>query len=173
MNRPETLRAISEASDSLETFGRLFQDWLHVVRTFSSRTQLERAIQEEPRRLARAFNDGNVADAWLAASAEYAAQRAGLSCPAWTAGRVAQEPWFAVGNDPRARAIALRDSPSPFKARNLFTPGVDLPLRLRAGRPRKTPAELRAANAERQRRFRAKRLAELQQLRTLARKRGK
>jgi hypothetical protein len=171
VNRPETLRAVSEASDSLETFGRLFQDWLHVVRTFSSRTQLERAIQEEPRRLTRAFSEGKVADAWLAASAEYAAQRAGLSYPAWTAGRVAPEPWFAVGNDPRARA--LRDSPGPFKARNLFTPGVDLPLRLRAGRPRKPLAELRAANAERQRRFREKRQAELQQLRALARKRGR
>lgn len=143
MNRPETLRAVAEASDSLDTFGRLFQDWLHVVRTFSSRTQLKRAIHEEPRRLTRAFSEGKVADAWLAASAEYAAQRAGLSYPAWTAGRALPEPWFAVGNDPRARAIALRDSPGPFKARNLFTPGVDLPLRLRAGRPRKPLAELR------------------------------
>jgi hypothetical protein len=78
-----------------------------------------------------------------------------------------------VGNDPRARAIALRDSPGPFKARNLFTPGVDLPLRLRAGRPRKSSVELRAANAERQRRFREKRQVELQSLRTLVRKRGK
>jgi len=173
VNRPETLRAVAEASDSLETFGRLFQDWLHAVRSFSSRTQVDRAIRDEPRRLARAFSEGKVADAWLAASAEYAAQRAGLPHPPWTTDRVAPEPWFAVGNDPRARAIALRDSPGPFKARNLFTPGVDLPLRLRAGRPRKPLAELRAANAERQRRFRAKRQAELQQLRTLARKRGK
>lgn len=173
MKRPETLRAVAEESDSLETFGRLFQDWLHAVRTFSSRGQLERAIRDEPPRLARIFSEGKVADAWLAASAEYAAQRAAIPCPAWAAGRVAPEPWFAVGNDPRARAIALRDSPGPFKARNLFTPAVDLPLRLRAGRPRKTSAELRVANAERQRRFREKRQADLQNLRTLARKRGK
>ena len=173
MKRPETLRAVAEESDSLETFGRLFRDWLHAVRTFSSRAQLERAIRDEPPRLARNFAEGKVADAWLAASAEYAAQRAALPCPAWATGRVAPEPWFAVDHDPVARAIALRDSPGPFKARNLFTPGVDLPLRLRAGRPRKSSAELRAANAERQRRFREKRQGELQSLRTLARKRAK
>lgn len=171
MKRPETLRAVAEQSDSLETFGRLFQDWLHTVRTFSSRAQLERAIRDEPPRLARVFAEGKVADAWLAASAEYAAQRARLRYPAWTARRSAGEPWFATGSDSRSRAIALRDSPGPFKVRNLFTPGVDLPLRFRAGRPRKPAAELRAASAERQRRFRQKRQAELRQLRALVRKR--
>ena len=64
-------------------------------------------------------------------------------------------------------------APLAFKRRNLFTPAVDLPLRLRAGRPEKTPEEKRRTNAERQRRFRKARQQELAALRKLARKHGK
>jgi hypothetical protein len=46
---------------------------------------------------------------------------------------------------------------------------VDLPLRLRAGRPRHTPEQLRRANAERQRRFRESRALELELLRSAVR----
>jgi hypothetical protein len=88
--------------------------------------------------------------------------------PAWAdkRGRVAPEPWFATDTaSPRLRLLALRDSPVAFKKRNLFTPAVDLPLALRAGRPVKSAEEKRRNNAERQRRFRERRLAELKQLR--------
>ena len=40
--------------------------------------------------------------------------------------------------NPALRLAALRDSPAPFKNRNLLTPTVDLPLNLRAGRPTKS-----------------------------------
>ena len=71
------------------------------------------------------------------------------------------------------RALALARSPLAFKRRNIFTPAVDLPLRLRAGRPAKSPEEKRRVNAERQRRFRKARQRELIALRKLARKHGK
>lgn len=168
--RPVTLREIAERSDSLEEFGRHFQDWLHVVRTFSSRPQAEAAIADEPPRLARRFAQGRVADAWLAAYAELVATQIALSVPVWTEGRVSPEPWFAVaGTDTRSRLLALRDSPAPFKSRNLYTPAVDLPLTLAAGRPAKTADELRRANAERQRRFRLRRRQELRRLRRMER----
>lgn len=79
------------------------------------------------------------------------------------------EPWFATDvRNPVLRLGALRDSPAAFKNRNLFTPVVDLPLNLRAGRPAKTAAEKRRANAQRQARFRGRRQAELTRLRMLA-----
>jgi len=69
--------------------------------------------------------------------------------------------------NPVLRLGALRDSPAPFKNRNLFTPVVDLPLNLRAGRPVKPAEEKRRANAERQARFRVRRQAESVRLRAL------
>lgn len=168
--RPLTLTDIAERSDTLEQFGRHFQDWLHTVRTLTSRPRVEAALREAPPRLARRFPEGRVADAWLAAYAEHTAQRIGREVPAWTAGRSSPEPWFAVsGTDTPSRLAALRDSPAPFRSRNLFTPAVDLPLALSAGRPAKTREELRQANAKRQRTFRVRRQTELQELRKIAR----
>ncbi|MEO6993791.1 MAG: hypothetical protein ABI273_09195, partial [Lacunisphaera sp.] len=90
---------------------------------------------------------------------------------AFTPERIATDPVFDEGTDNRTlRFIALAQSPLAFKRRNIFTPSVDLPLRLRAGRPTKSPDEKRKNNAERQRRFRAARLQELKALRKLARK---
>jgi len=172
MSRPATLQAVAEQADSLDAFGRLFQDWLHAVRTFSSRPQVLRAIQDEPARLARRFPDGAIADAWLAAYAEYISVKLKAPVPPWVVGRVAPQPWFGTGEDLHARVCALRDSPQPFKSRNLYVPIVDLPLRFRAGRPGKSPMELRRANALRQRKFRLKRKRELLRLRRLARRVG-
>lgn len=166
--RPVTLAEIAERSGSLEDFGRHFRDWLHEIRRHSSRPQLDTTIQREPPRLAARFVQGAVADAWLAAYAEHLASRIGRPTPAWAdaRARVAREPWFATDStSARLRLRALRDSPPAFKKRNLFTPAVDLPLALRAGRPVKSTEEKRRNNAERQRRFRARRLAELKQLR--------
>src|ERR1700694_1341658 len=149
--RPLSLRQVAERSDSLEEFGRHFQDWLHAVRTYSSKPQAEAAVREEPPPLARRFPDGALADAWLAAYAEHVAGKIGRAAPKWTEGRVSPQPWFAVsGADTRSRIVALRDSPAPFKSRNLYTPDVTLPLQLSAGRPAKTVEDKRRANAERQ-----------------------
>jgi hypothetical protein len=166
--RAVTLRQVAEQSDTLEEFGRHFRDWQHELRRFSSRAEIARAIAEKPPLAAGRFPQGAVADAWLAANAEYLAGKLRLLVPAWVSARqrVAPEPWFAVDErNPAARLTALRDSPAPFKKRNLFTPAVDLPLRLRAGRPVKTAEHKRRANAERQRRFREKLKAELVRLR--------
>ena len=168
--RPLSLSQVAAQSDSLEEFGRHFQDWLHTIRGYTSRPQLEAAVRAAPTRLTRKFKDGKIADAWLAASAEHLLVRIGAKLPGWTTGRVLSEPWFAVGGtDTPSRVLALRDSPAPYKARNIFTPGVDSPLQLSAGRPAKTAEELRKNNAERQRRFRVRRHQELQRLRKLAR----
>lgn len=156
-SRPITLQDVANRSDSLEAFGRHFQDWLHGLRNYTSRPPVEAALRPSPPRLRNRFSDGSVADAWLAAYAEFIALKLGLDVPAWAEGRTSDQPWFAVGTGTAERLAALRDSPPAFKARNVYTPSVDLPLRLAAGRPAKSAEELRRANAERQKRFRERR----------------
>ncbi|MGH8021841.1 MAG: hypothetical protein ACREIA_26870 [Opitutaceae bacterium] len=63
------------------------------------------------------------------------------------------------------RHAALLHAPLPFKRRNLYAARVDLPLRIRPGRPAMSVEHKRAANAARQRRFRQRRAAELRRLR--------
>ena len=170
--RPTTLKAVAERSESLADFGRHLRDWLHELRLVSSRPLASVAIAEEPPRLNRKFTQGEIADAWLAAYAEYTALKADLQPPTWVfaASRQLKEPSFNDPNEsPKLRLLALSQSPLPFKRRNIYTPSVDLPLSLRAGRPRKSAAEKRQTNADRQRRFREKRAAEFKALRKVLR----
>ena len=174
--RPNTLKDIAERSASLGEFGRHLRDWLHELRRVSARAQAAAAITDEPTRLREKFREGHLADAWLAAYAEHLAGKIGVPAPEWAFApwRTSAEPIFGEGGDsPALRALALVHAPLAFKRRNIFTPSVDLPLSLRAGRPFKSVDEKRRTNAERQRRFRKARLDELVTLRKLARKQAK
>ncbi len=173
ITRPKSLKEVAEQSASLSEFGLNLRDWLHELRRASSRTQAAAAVADEPPRLHEKFPQGYVADVWLGAYAEHLARKVDRTAPAWAfaPGRVAEDPVFDEGSDsPTLRALALAHAPAAFKRRNIFTPSVDLPLRLRAGRPTKSLEEKRKSNAERQRRFRKARLEELAALRKLARK---
>jgi hypothetical protein len=164
-DRPKSLREIAVRAEDLGHFGHEFADWLHTLRTVHWRDRLRETIAAEPPLLRDRFPGGAVADAWLAAYAQHLAQRTGLEIPVWTAApeRISPEPWFAA-EGAAFRVRALRDSPPAFKNRNLFTDTVDLPLRLRAGRPPTSAEDKRRVNAERQRRFRARRAVELELL---------
>lgn len=155
--RPDTLAAVAARADSLAAFGRHLRDWLHQLRRCSARPQAAAAIADEPELLRGRFPGGHVADAWLGAYADHLAGKLGRAAPEWAfrPERVAPDPVFDVGElTPRLRWLALREAPGAFKRRNLYPSGVDLPLRLRAGRPAKSAEEKRQTNAERQRRFR-------------------
>jgi hypothetical protein len=108
--------------------------------------------------MAGRFAEGRLADATLAAYAEWLCTRICTPPPAWCfePERSATEPWFAE-EGPRARLFALRDTPPAFKRRNLYTAAPDLPVRLRRGRPPVSAEVKRANNAIRQRRFQQKR----------------
>ncbi len=171
--RPKSLREVAARSDSLGEFGRHLRDWLHELRRFSSRAQAAATIAAEPPFLIGKFPEGRTADAWLGAYAEHLSRKLGRAAPAWAfaPGRIAQDPTFDQGAESmKLRTLALLHAPAAFKRRNLFTPSVDLPLRLRPGRPAKSPEEKRKTNAERQRRFRLARHKELVALRKLQRK---
>jgi hypothetical protein len=146
------------------------RDWLHELRRFSSRQQAAAAIAEEPPPLREKFPDGYIADAWLGAYAEHVAVKIGQPPPGWALAtwRFAPEPVFdGTLDSPELRSLALQHAPEAFRRRNIFTPSVDLPLSLRAGRPVKPAEEKRRANAERQRKFRKAKRAELEALRKL------
>jgi len=167
--RPQTLAEVAQRGEDLRSFGGEFQDWLHAIRSIRTQDSIQHAIREEPDFLKTRFPEGINADAWLAAYAEHAAQKAGIEIPHWTRSqaRTLDRPWFSV-DAPAERLLALRDSPLAFKNRNLFTPRVDLPLNQRAGRPPVSAEPKRQKNAGRQRRFRARRAAELAALRASA-----
>ncbi len=173
-DRPTSLAEVANHSESLADFGRNLRDWLHHLRGISSRIQAAAAIAGEPPLLRKKFAQGDVADTWLAAYAEHLAARIRIPAPTWAFGpaRFLVEPAFdEPGGSPALRALALVHSPLAFKRRNLFTPAVDLPLTLRAGRPTKRAEEKRKTDAERQRRFRAARKQEFAMLRKLTRNR--
>lgn len=170
ITRPKSLKEVAEQSGSLGEFGLNLRDWLHELRRVSSRTQAAAAVADEPPRLQKKFPQGYIADAWLGAYAEHLARKVNRAAPAWAFApeRTAIDPIFDENTDsPTLRLLALAHAPAAFKRRNIFTPSVDLPLRLRAGRPAKSLEEKRKNNAERQRRFRKARLEELATLRKL------
>ena len=173
--RPTTLKEIAKRSESIGDFGRHLRDWLHELRRISSRPQAQLSIMEEPARLRDKFPRGQIADAWLAAYAEHLAGKVGAVAPEWAFApwRTSDDPLFDEGSTPGLRALALARAPLAFKRRNIFTPSVDLPISLRAGRPAKSAEEKRKSNAERQRRFREIRRAELSAFRRLAQKRAR
>ena len=112
VERSQTMRQVAEQSESLEEFGFLLRDWIHFLTRgdVSNRPALVRAISEEPSTLAKKFEQGEVADAYLAAYAEWIADRVRVERPAWGLGkkRVLTEPWFAD----QARAPLLVMTPA-------------------------------------------------------------
>lgn len=78
-------------------------------------------IDREPELLAGKLENGEITDAYLAATAEYLAWRYRLRNPEWTydSRRVVKEPWFATDIEGIKPLLAM-ESPASFRRRNLF-----------------------------------------------------
>ncbi len=78
-------------------------------------------VAETPSLLRGLFEQGDIADAYLAATAAALAAQLGEARPEWTEApeRYLRQPWFA---SPGAsmRACLLLESPAAFRERNLF-----------------------------------------------------
>lgn len=151
--RPKTLQDVAESSFCLEEFGRNLRDWQHEIQRggVHSRKELASRMNPVPPRLAGQFEDAEIADAMLAAYAEWIADQAGIPRPAWCADplRVTQRPWFGSP----LRGWLLAHAPASFRQRNLFT--IPEPVFTpRPGRPRKSAAHKARKAAERQRAYR-------------------
>ena len=168
VERPQTMRQVAEESESLEEFGFLLRDWIHFLTRgdVSNRPAFVRSISEEPTILAKKFQQGEVADAYLAAYAEWIADQARVERPRWVSGakRPLRDPWFADG----ARASLLVLTPASFRQRGVYTVPEEV-VRLRRGRPRASEEHKREKARARDRRYRENIRAKLKKLKELER----
>lgn len=161
-NLPRELADIAAKSRSLSDFGQLVREWNHFVSRgdVTNRPAITASIRRAPEKLSSRFALGDVADAYLAAYAEWLADQAQVDRPNWVADpdRRLEEPWFADN----ARASLLILAPASFRQRNVFTIPEKI-IRLRRGRPRVSIEQKQAKARQRNRRYqeRQKQLIEL------------
>ncbi len=98
-------------------FGYALRDFLDRFRENPS----YELIAEEPVLLEPTLDDGGRADAFLASTAAYLAQKHQLKVPAWASAnaRALEKPWFAAQTH-ELRMVLLQESPTAFRVRNLF-----------------------------------------------------
>jgi hypothetical protein len=122
IRRPRSLREVAMESQTYQDFGAHLKDFLH---EFEFARQRERPLRpmlaKQPPRLAARFAEGNICDAFLAATADYLSRINGLPTPEWALqdDLVLKEPWFSEEFS-TVRMRLLRDTPSAFKDKNLF-----------------------------------------------------
>ena len=117
MRRPSSLAEVAAWSRARRDF------WNHLA-DFLDQFYLERRLDmlhDEPARLAGKIDDGDVADAYLAATAVSLARSLAMVPPSWARrpDRKLHRPWFA-SSGPAIGATLLLESPAPFRERNLF-----------------------------------------------------
>ena len=121
-HRPSGLQEVAAWSDRWNSFGFHLKDFLHAFE-MARRTGRPVApmLTAPPRRLAPVFPQGEICDAFLAATADYLSRKNGIPTPAWalTDDLVLDRPWFSEAF-PAVRMRLLRDTPSAFKDKNLF-----------------------------------------------------
>ena len=155
ITRPHTLREVAEQSRSIDEFGLNLRDWQHEIQRSGvhSRKSLALRLNEEPPPLREKCELGDVADAYLAAYAEWLSDDAKIPRPSWCRNRrrCADKPWFA---SPDTKSL-LVNSPASFRQRNLFTvpEAVFTPRR---GRPPVSAEQKRVKAVLRQRQYRAR-----------------
>lgn len=163
LHRPATLKELASRSDSLESFGFNLRDWQHEIsRLVTSRQELQRRIQAAPPILASRFEDGNIADAYLAAYAEWLALKAILPAPLWARrkSRNLSNSWYSSSN----HSTLENSTPESFKSRGLFTVPENI-YHPKPGRPRvSTDIKRQKANA-RQRAYRQRMKSLIEQAR--------
>lgn len=130
------------------------RDWIHVIRSLSTRAQILASIAVRPPRMAGRFAQGEVADAFLAAQVEWLCHQVRVQPPHWTrvACYVLDEPWFSIPA-PSLRTHLLLETPVEFRNRSIFTT-PEGSFGLRSGRPRVTAAHKRQVSQARQKRYR-------------------
>jgi hypothetical protein len=129
--RPRTLAEVARHSDSLRENGLHLRDWLHEARKWRNPQQAVAAVAEAPELMAGRFDQGDVADAWLGAYAEYLCGLIQRPPPEWAFAqeRVLCAPFFALRfRDTEIRLRIMLDTPNAFKRRNVFVSKIELPL---------------------------------------------
>jgi len=165
LQRPATLKEVADLSDSLESFGYNLRDWQHEVsRKTTSRQQLSKCIQESPTILANQFEEGEIADAYLAAYAEWLSIQAKVPQPIWSKrkARSLSTPWYSTQNRDQLEERA----PESFSKRGVFAIPENV-FKPKAGRPRVSAECKREKAIARQRAYRQRIKAILEQARAI------
>ncbi len=115
---PKTLAQVAELAAGGDSFDFCLRNFLD---HFYAKPDAA-ALSQEPPLLAQSnARFGAIEDAYLAATAEWLAWKFDLPPPPWifNENRSLHRPWFA---SPLAalRGVLLRESPAPFRSRNLF-----------------------------------------------------
>ena len=115
--RPRSLAEVATLVQQGASFDFCLRNFLDEFRRAPDAVML----QPEPIRLQGTAEQGEIYDAYLAATAESLASESNFATPAWAWGedRKLRRPWFTL---PWAgiRAVLLLESPAPFRSRNLF-----------------------------------------------------
>ena len=111
------LKTVAALTASSGEFSYALRDFLD---GFYERPSRE-ALEDEPQILDGTVPDGARLDVYLAAVAEHLCRANRYALPRWTgdACRFLVLPWFAMKSH-QGRMLMLMDSPSAFRARNLF-----------------------------------------------------
>ena len=172
IQRPGTLKEVAVWSKSIQEFGMNLRDWQHEIQRggVHSKSEFSKRISEAPPFLAQRFSEGKIADAYLAAYAEWLADQAGISRPPWCSNkkRITEDPWFSAPS----HRLLLVQSPASFRQRNLFT----IPERVftpKAGRPPVPSDQKREKARLRQKAYRTRIRELVQKARTLSSDEGK
>lgn len=163
--RPRTLKELAERSHSLEDFGRNLRDWQHEIsRRVSNTKEFEDRLQEVPELLADRFEGGDVADAYLAAYADWLSVHAKLQSPHWSKDpqRKLNTPWYADSNQIQLESLA----PESFRIRGVYTVPESI-FNPRRGRPKVSAEQKRLKAIERQRQYRKRIKALVEKARAL------
>ena len=117
MNHPMTLADVAGIAAKGDRFELAFRTFLDRFRESPGVA----ALMLEPPRLVGKIADGDVIDAYLAATADVLSAEQSIPLPAWASAvdRRLTRPWFAL---PWAgmRSILILESPAAFRSRNLF-----------------------------------------------------
>ena len=165
LDRPKTLKELAQQSHSLEDFGRNLRDWQHEIsRRVSSREAFKIRLKDKPELLVNRFEEGDVADAYLAAYADWLSLQANLPSPHWAKDpqRRLITPWYADSDHSQLESSA----PESFRIRGVYT--IPDPIfKQRRGRPRVSAEQKRIKAIERQREYRKRIKALVEQARAL------
>jgi hypothetical protein len=117
MTLQTTLKTGVEASKTFTDFKDMFPNFLDRF-YFKPDSAL---IEEEPLLVAGRMEQGEVIDAYVAATAETLARQFRFPVPKWVygPGRICQKPFFTM-HTPAGRAFVLAYTPPAFKNRQLF-----------------------------------------------------
>lgn len=152
LDRPKALKELAEQSHALEDFGRNLRDWQHEIsRRVSSTQEFKLRLQAATDLLADKFEEGEVADAYIAAYADWLSIRSKIKSPHWTKDpqRRLTTPWYADSNHAQLESLA----PESFRIRGVYTVPESI-FNPRRGRPKVSAEKKRLKDIERQRRYR-------------------